>query len=66
MSTKEKDIMISFPLNIFEMVETKDALEDWLLSQNQEVIDRLLKARQDDIEGKGMDWKDLKEESGLK
>lgn len=66
MITKEKDIMISFPLNIFEMVETKDALEDWLLSQNQEVIDRLLKARQDDIEGKGMDWKDLKEESGLK
>ncbi|WP_040335162.1 hypothetical protein [Candidatus Magnetobacterium casense] len=59
MITNEKDIMISFPLNIFEMANTKEVLEDWLLSQNQEIIDRLLKARQDDIQGKGMNWKDL-------
>ncbi|KJU82708.1 hypothetical protein MBAV_005101 [Candidatus Magnetobacterium bavaricum] len=66
MIANEKDIMISFPLNVFEMADTKEVLEDWLLSQNQELIDRLLKARQDDIQGKGMAWEDLKEELGLK
>ncbi|MBF0538205.1 MAG: hypothetical protein HQL03_08135 [Nitrospirae bacterium] len=66
MITDEEAVMVSFPLSVFEMADTKDELEDWLLSQNQEIIDRLLKARQDDIEGKGIDWEDLEEELGLK
>ncbi|MBF0607152.1 MAG: hypothetical protein HQL61_06375, partial [Magnetococcales bacterium] len=47
------------------MVKTKEELEDWLLSKDREFIDSLREAHQDDIQGKGIDWEDLKEELGL-
>ncbi|MEW6002952.1 MAG: hypothetical protein AB1638_09950 [Nitrospirota bacterium] len=60
-STKEKDVVV-FPLSVFETADTKEDLEDWLLSQNPEFIKRMRKARKYDIQGKGKDWKLLKKE----
>ncbi|MBF0564521.1 MAG: hypothetical protein HQK89_04705 [Nitrospirae bacterium] len=60
MDIKEETRMISFPLSVFETAETKEELEDWLLSNDPELIDELRKARQDDIEGKFVDWQSLK------
>jgi hypothetical protein len=64
-STKEKDVVV-FPLSVFETADTKEDLEDWLLSQNPEFIKRMRKARKYDIQGKGKDWKLLKKELCIK
>jgi len=64
--TKKKSNVIAFPLTVFETAETKADLEDWLLAHNSGFIKRMLKARKDDIRGRGMDWVDLKKELCLK
>ncbi|MDI6733360.1 MAG: hypothetical protein QME51_09790 [Planctomycetota bacterium] len=51
---------IIFPRSIFETAETKEDLEDWLLSQNPDFIKRMRQARQDDLDGKGISWTKLK------
>lgn len=65
LSTK-KEKMVAFPLPVFETAHTKEDLEDWLLSQNPEFIRKMRKAREEDIQGKGKDWKTLKKELCIK
>ena len=64
--TKEKLETVTFPLSIFETADTIEDLEDWLLSQNPEFIKKMRKARQNDLQGKGKDWKILKKELCIK
>jgi hypothetical protein len=64
--TKRKLETVTFPLSIFETADTKEDLEDWLLSQNSEFIKRMRKARKDDLQGKGKEWKALKKELCMK
>lgn len=64
--TKRKTETITFPLSVFETADTIEDLEDWLLSQNPEFIKKMRKARQEDIQGKGKDWKSLKKELCIK
>ena len=61
-SKKVKSEIVTFPLSVFETADTKEDLEDWLLSQNPEFIKKMRKARKEDIEDKGKDWKSLKNE----
>lgn len=37
-------------------MRSKKDLEDWLLSRNPQFIERMRKAREEDIAGKGKDW----------
>jgi len=64
--TKQKTEKVTFPLSVFETADTKEDLEDWLLAQNTEFVKRMRKARQDDIQGKGKEWKSLKKELCIK
>ena len=57
---------VTFPLTVFETANTKEDLEDWLLSQNTEFIKRMRQARKDDLEGRGKDWEALKKELCIK
>ncbi len=66
LSAKRKSRVVTFPLSIFETADTKEDLEDWLLSQSPEFLKKMRKARKDDIEGKGKDWKLLKKEMCIK
>lgn len=61
-STKRKSDVITFHVSVFETAETKEDLEDWLLSQNPDFLKKMRKARKDDIGGKGKDWELLKRE----
>jgi hypothetical protein len=61
-ATKSKNETVSFPLSVFETADTKEDLEDWLLSQNPRFIKKMRKARQDDLLGKGRSWESLKKE----
>jgi len=63
---KRKSEVIAFPVSIFETADTKEDLEDWLLSQNAEFLRKMKKAGKDDIEGKGKDWNQLKKELCIK
>jgi hypothetical protein len=47
---------------VFETADTKEDLEDWLLSQDSEFIKKMRKARQEDLLGKGKRWESLKRE----
>ena len=60
LSVKRKSEIIAFPVSVFETADTKDDLEDWLLSQNPEFLKRMRKTKRDDIEGRGKDWQILK------
>jgi len=64
--TKQKLETVTFPLSVFKTADTKEDLEDWLLSQNAEFIKKMREARQDDIQGKGKDWKIIKKELCIK
>jgi len=57
---------VTFPLSVFETADTKEDLEDWLLSQDPEFIKKMRKARREDISGKGKSWGSLKKELCIK
>ena len=63
---KRKSEVITFPVSIFETADTKEDLEDWLLSQDPEFLKKMKKAKKDDIESKGKEWKQLKKELCIK
>ena len=65
-SPKRKEIMVTFPLSVFETADTKEDLEDWLLSQIPVFIKNMRKVRQDDLCGMGKDWTVLKKELCIK
>jgi hypothetical protein len=64
--TKMKLKEVTFPLSVFETADTKEDLEDWLLSQDPEFIKKMRKARREDISGKGKSWGSLKRELCIK
>jgi hypothetical protein len=64
--TKRKSEEVRFPLSVFETADTKEDLEDWLLSQNPEFIKKMRKARREDILGKGKSWESIKRELCIK
>ena len=53
-------------LREMQCLDTKEDLEDWLLSQNPEFIKKMRKARKEDIGDRGKDWKSLKNELSIK
>lgn len=57
---------VTFPISVFKTADTKEDLEDWLLSKNSSFLKRMRRARKDDIHGKGKDWKTLKKELCIK
>lgn len=63
---KMKSEEVTFPLSVFETADTKEDLEDWLLSQNPYFIKKMRKARREDISGKGRSWASLKRELCIK
>jgi len=63
---KSKEETVTFPLSVFETADTKEDLEDWLLSKNPEFIKRMRKARQKDTRAKGKSWESLKKALCLK
>ena len=63
---KRKKETVTFPLSVFETADTKEDLEDWLLSQNPEFIKRMHRARQEDTRGKGKSWESIKKELCIK
>jgi hypothetical protein len=63
---KMKSEEVIFPLSVFETADTKEDLEDWLLSQDSEFIKKMRKARREDILGKGKSWGSLKRELCLR
>ena len=63
---KNKEPVLEIPLTVFETAETKEDLEDWLLSQSPQFIKKIPKARKDDLADKGIDWKKLKKELCIK
>lgn len=64
--TKKESKIVAFPLSVFETADTKEDLEDWLISQDSEFIKKMRKARQDDKQGKGKDWGSIKKELCIK
>jgi len=56
----EKVVVI--PMEVFETAESKEDLEDWLLTQNPDFIRRMRKARKDDLNSNGKNWEVLKKE----
>ena len=62
MSLAKKRETVSFPLSVFETADTKEDLEDWLLSQNTEFIKKMRKAREEDLQDKGKNCKSIKKD----
>jgi len=64
--TKSKADTVTFPISVFETADTIDDLEDWLISKNPNFINKMRKARKEDIQGKGKDWESIKKELCIK
>jgi hypothetical protein len=63
---RKKEPVVEIPLTVYETAETKEDLEDWLISKNPEFVKRMRKARRDDLLGRGTDWNVLKKELCIK
>jgi hypothetical protein len=51
---------LEIPITIWESAETKEELEDWLLSQNPKLLPQLRRIRrQEDLSGKGESLDDV-------
>ena len=55
METHSKTVAI--PVQVLESVDTLDELEDWLTSQNPQVMAELREARQADLAGQFKPWR---------
>ena len=44
--------IVRIPLGVFESAESKEELEDWLLANDPQFIQRMRQARREDMEGK--------------
>ena len=66
LSAKRKSDVVVFPRSVFETADTKEDLEDWLLSQEPAFIKKMRKAKHADLLGEGKDWKALKKELCIK
>ena len=60
LTAKKKADVVAFPVSVFETADTKEDLEDWLLSHDSTFIKRMRKAREDDLKDKGTGWHSLK------
>jgi hypothetical protein len=61
-----KSEKVIFPLSVFETADTKEDLEDWLLSKDPGFIKKMRKGRRDDVQGRGKNWNSLKRELCIK
>ncbi len=59
MSTMQEKVVV-IPMEVFETAESKEDLEDWLLSQNADFIRRMRENRKDDLNNKGKNWETVK------
>ena len=67
MSIMEEPAM-AIPLRILKMVLIHgdvEELEDWLLVHNPEFIARMRRARGNDLAGRSIAWKQVKQELGI-
>ena len=64
MAVKRRSIKI--PIRVFETAESKEDIEDWLLSQDKKFIRQMRKARKEDLSGQWITLKKLKRELSIK
>ena len=57
---KKKIKIVQIPLTVFETAESKDDLEDWLLSNDKSFIKRMRDARAKDLKSEGKPWSQLR------
>jgi len=62
---ENRNMFVVIPFDIFENAETIEELEEWLIANNEEIIARLRKARDEDLEGGGLSAEKVREELGL-
>ena len=65
MRKKSNTEVITIPITVFETAESKEDIEDWLFAQNSEFIERMRRARQQDLEGQCLELKALARVLGI-
>ena len=58
MATQGK--ILTIPITIWETAETKEDLEDWILSRNKDFISEMKRLRREDLAGKFKPFKSKK------
>jgi hypothetical protein len=55
-SMKRRSGTVEIPVQVLESIDTLDELEDWLTSQNPQIIEELREARKADLAGRFKAW----------
>ncbi|MBI2340616.1 MAG: hypothetical protein HYU99_09685 [Deltaproteobacteria bacterium] len=66
MEQTSKDVVLKIPLSVFESAETKEDLEDWLLSHDFAFIDEMRRLKAEAEEGRGRPLADLAKKWNIK
>jgi hypothetical protein len=56
---------VLIPIDVFAQADSIEELEDWLIANNQDLINKLLEARGQHLRGEGIPAEELREELGL-
>ena len=55
--------MIQIPRSVFEKyIDFEEAMEDWLMSQDKDFIEKMTQARREHLEGKCIPWEEAKKQ----
>jgi hypothetical protein len=46
-----RDNLLTFPITVWETAETKEDLEDWILSRRKDFISEMRRLRREDLAG---------------
>ena len=61
-----KPNVVTIPVTVFETAESKEELEDWLLANDREFIEKMRRVRKDDLAGKFISWEEAKKKLNIK
>lgn len=62
-ATETQEEMIQIPRSVFEKyIDFEEALEDWFMSQDATLIERLRQAKRDSNDGKFIPWEQAKKQ----
>ena len=60
-ATRKSEEMIQIPRSVFEKyIDFEEAMEDWLVSQDEDLIEKLRRAKKDAKNGKFIPWEQAK------
>jgi len=64
---KKGTATVEVPVKVLEkFLDAQESLEDWMMTNDEEFIEKMRKARKEDLSGQAVSWDQAKKKLGVK